>query len=73
MTGSHRLHGEEVTGYEILDAREQRAARQRDWLQGHEDCCLVSVTMNIAGPVKSTPPHPGRLPGRHGAGGRYST
>lgn len=55
MTGSHRLLREEVTGYEILDAREQRAARQRDWLQGHEDCCLVSVTMNIAGPVKTTP------------------
>ena len=55
MIPAHRLLGEEVTGYEVLDAREQRAARQRDWLQGHEDCCLVSVTMNIAGPVKSTP------------------
>ena len=55
MTGSNRLQGEEVSGYDVLDAREQRAARQRDWLRLQEDCCLVSVTMNIAGPVKSTP------------------
>ena len=55
MTGSQRLLGEEITGYDILDAREQRAARQRDWLQLQEDCCLVSVTLNIAGPVKNTP------------------
>lgn len=55
MLPAHRLLGEAITGYEMLDAREQRAARQRDWLQGHEDCCLVSVTLNIAGPVKSTP------------------
>lgn len=55
MTGSNRLQGEEVSGYDILDAREQRAARQRHWLRLQEDCCLVSVTLNIAGPVKNTP------------------
>ena len=55
MTGSNRLQGEEVSGYDVLDAREQRAARQRDWLRLQEDCCLVSVTLNIAGSVKRTP------------------
>lgn len=55
MPGSHRLHGEQVTGYDILDAREARANRQSQWLSIYGDCCLVSLTMNIAGPVKRTP------------------
>lgn len=55
MSGVNRLQGEPVTGYDILDAREARAERQRQWLCVHEDCCLVSMTMNIAGPVKRTP------------------
>lgn len=55
MTGQDRLHGEAVTGYDILKARDRRAQRQRDWLSDRENCCLVSVTLNIAGPVKSTP------------------
>ena len=55
MTDSRRLQGTEVTGYDVLDAREARADRQRRWLSLHEDCCLVSMTMNIAGAVKRTP------------------
>lgn len=55
MIPTHRLQGEPVTGYDILDAREARAARQSQWLSGHDDCCLVSMTLNIAGPVKVTP------------------
>ena len=55
MTGTDRLQGEPVTGYDILDAREVRANRQKQWLCEQKDCCLVSVTMNIAGAIKSTP------------------
>jgi len=55
MTGANRLQGEPITGQDILDAREARAARQGRWLSQHEDCCLVSMTLNIAGPVKRTP------------------
>lgn len=55
MIAPHHLLGAAITGYDMLDARERRAERQRGWLSGHEDCCLVSVTLNIAGPVKSTP------------------
>ena len=55
MLRADRVNGEEITGYEMLDAREDRAARQSEWLTGQEGCCLVSVTMNIAGAVKSTP------------------
>lgn len=50
-----RVRGEEITGYEMLEARETRAARQSEWLSGQEGCCLVSVTMNIAGAIKNTP------------------
>lgn len=43
----------EVTLLEILQAREQRVARQKDFLEkGHP---VVSFSMNIAGPVKKTP------------------
>ena len=55
MLRTDRVRGEEVTGYEMLAARENRAARQSEWLAGQEGCCLVSVTMNIAGAVKNTP------------------
>lgn len=55
MMGADRLRGEPITGYDVLDAREARAERQRQWLSVQEDCCLVSMTMNIAGPVKRTP------------------
>lgn len=39
---------------EILAAREARAGRQRELLQRH-GCPVVSFTMNIAGPVKTSP------------------
>ena len=55
MIAPHRLLGNEITGYDMLDAREARAARQSQWLAGQGDCCLVSMTLNIAGPVKRTP------------------
>ena len=55
MLRADRVRGEEVTGYEMLEARENRAARQKEWLSGQDGCCLVSVTMNIAGAVKNTP------------------
>ena len=55
MIPAHRLQGKEVTGYDVLDAREARAARQHQWLSLREDGCLVSLTMNVAGPVKRTP------------------
>ena len=55
MIRADRVSGEEITGYEMLDAREDRAARQSEWLSGQDGCCLVSVTMNIAGALKSTP------------------
>lgn len=55
MMPADRVRGEEITGYEMLEAREVRAARQSEWLSGQEGCCLVSVTMNIAGAIKSTP------------------
>lgn len=55
MIRADRVRGAEITGYEMLDARDARAARQTEWLAGHKGCCLVSVTMNIAGAVKSTP------------------
>jgi len=55
MIPAHRLHGDAITGYDVLDAREARALRQSQWLDRHDDCCLVSMTLNIAGPVKRTP------------------
>ena len=55
MIRADRVRGAEITGYEMLDARDRRAARQAEWLSGQSGCCLVSVTMNIAGAVKSTP------------------
>ena len=44
----------EVTLQEILDKREQRVIRQKELLQQF-GCPLISFTMNIAGPVKTSP------------------
>ena len=44
----------EVTLAEMLEARERRAARQRELL-GRFGGPLISFTMNIAGPVKDSP------------------
>ena len=44
----------EVSLLEMLDARERRAARQREQL-GQFGQTLVCFTMNIAGPVKNSP------------------
>ncbi len=39
---------------EMLDAREQRVKIQQELLKEHP-ACVVSFTLNIAGPVKVTP------------------
>lgn len=44
----------EVTIQDILDARENRVARQKDMLCRY-NFPLISFTMNIAGPIKNTP------------------
>ncbi len=45
-----------VTLNEMLDARERRAAAQSAMLaSADETCCLVSLSLNIAGDVKRTP------------------
>lgn len=46
-----------VTLQELLDSRERRAARQRALLAayGGEDGVLLSITLNIPGPVKDRP------------------
>lgn len=44
----------EVTLQDILLARELRVAKQKELLAKH-NCPLVSFTMNIAGPVKTSP------------------
>lgn len=44
----------EVSLLEMLDARERRAKRQRELLEGSKQT-LVCFTMNIAGPVKNSP------------------
>ena len=44
----------EVSLQDILLAREQRVAKQKELLATH-NCPLVSFTMNIAGPEKTTP------------------
>ncbi len=44
----------EVTLQDILLAREQRAAKQQQFLKQY-NCPLVCFTMNIAGPVKTSP------------------
>jgi holo-ACP synthase CitX len=49
---STEAYGHICTGQEILASRDARAARQRAWLAQTSDCCLISATMNIAGPCK---------------------
>ena len=44
----------EVTLYDILNARETRVLRQQSLLTEHR-LPLLCFTMNIAGPVKTTP------------------
>ena len=45
---------EEVSLQEILLARETRAEKQKE-LQKKYSCPLICFTMNIAGPVKTSP------------------
>ena len=44
----------EVTLQQVLQAREDRVARQKQFLTKH-NCPLITFTMNIAGPVKTSP------------------
>ncbi len=44
----------QVTLQQVLQAREDRVARQKQFLQKH-NCPLIIFTMNIAGPVKTCP------------------
>lgn len=44
----------QVSMEDMLDAREQRAARQREFIKEYHSP-LISFTMNIPGPVKNTP------------------
>ncbi len=44
----------EITLTQMLEAREARAARQQELLAAHR-CPLICFTMNIAGPVKTSP------------------
>ncbi|MBS1381529.1 MAG: hypothetical protein HPZ89_04700, partial [Oscillospiraceae bacterium] len=46
------ITGRPVSLEEILDAREQRAERQRTAREQFPGAALVSFTLNIAGPVK---------------------
>lgn len=48
------LNGREVSLTEVLDARERRAARQKEMLKGGGET-LVSYTLNMPGPVKQFP------------------
>ena len=53
MELSRLLNGPEASLAEVLDARERRAARQREMLQ--RNCTLISFTLNMPGPVKQFP------------------
>ena len=44
----------EITLPQILKAREDRANMQKDFLEKYH-CTVISFTMNIAGPVKTSP------------------
>lgn len=46
------FNGEKVTLLEMLDAREQRAATQKELLETAPEASLLSATMNIPGEVK---------------------
>ena len=49
------FNGEKVTLLEMLDAREQRAATQKELLETAPEASLLSATMNIPGEVKNSP------------------
>lgn len=49
------MTGPEISLEEMLSLREERAALQRELLAGLDKGCLVSLTLNMAGPVKRTP------------------
>ena len=46
---------EEVTLKELLDAREERAAHQWELMNEYKEHSLISITLNIPGPVKDLP------------------
>lgn len=45
---------EQVTLMELLDAREQRAAHQWELMKQYPQSSLISITLNIPGPVKDS-------------------
>ena len=45
---------EQVTLKELLDAREARAAHQWELMRRYPQCSLISMTLNIPGPVKDS-------------------
>lgn len=45
---------EQVTLKELLDAREARAAHQWELMRQYPRCSLISMTLNIPGPVKDS-------------------
>ncbi|MBO0473469.1 citrate lyase holo-[acyl-carrier protein] synthase [Enterococcus ureasiticus] len=47
------LKGETVTLPDMLNAREKRVDIQKELLQKHPTCALLSATMNIPGPIKT--------------------
>lgn len=49
------MEGREVTLLEVLDFREKKAMIQQRLMCSLENCVVVSLGMNIPGPVKSTP------------------
>lgn len=49
------FEGPQVTLAEMLATRERRAAIQQEILQATDGAALVSATLNIPGPVKSSP------------------
>ena len=54
MEGSN-MEGREVTLSEMLDFREKKAMLQTELMNNGMGCVVVSLGMNIPGPVKSTP------------------
>ncbi|XUD12060.1 holo-ACP synthase CitX [Enterococcus sp. AZ170] len=47
------LKGETITLIDMLNARDKRVTIQRELLQKHPACVLLSATMNIPGPIKT--------------------
>ena len=45
----------ELTLMDLLDSRENRVNHQKDLLEKYPGCTLVSMTLNIPGPVKDRP------------------